>query len=122
MGVVKILEFIVEAELINEGVWLDHHLTEVAVHSSVAAGHWVVWVLYRPTEEYKGTQSCIVLYMYIVYMCQGVLKQNLFQEEGAATNLKRGEPPYYKTYRERQYPRGGGKSPPPLPPSSQKKP
>ena len=38
------------AELIDEGVWFYHHLTEVAVHSSVAAGHWVVWVLYRPTE------------------------------------------------------------------------
>ena len=62
MGVIKVYEFVVEAELINEGVWFDHHLTEVAVHSSVAAGHWIVWVPYRPTEEYKGTQSCVYIF------------------------------------------------------------
>ena len=56
MGVIEVVEFIIEAELIDEGVWLDHHLTEVAVHSSAAAGHWVVGVLYRPTELLYRTQ------------------------------------------------------------------
>ena len=63
MGVIEVVEFIIEAELIDKGVWFDHHLTEVAVHSGVAAGHWVVWVLYRPTELlYRKTQRNIVMY------------------------------------------------------------
>ena len=53
LRVVKVRELVVEAELVDDGVRLDHHLAEVVVHTSVLPVHWVVRVIYRSIRVHE---------------------------------------------------------------------
>ena len=54
LWVVKISQFVVEARFIDEGVWLDHHLTEVLVNTSELTTNRKLRMINRPGLNKHG--------------------------------------------------------------------
>ena len=54
LWVVKISQFVVEARFIDEGVWLDHHLTEVLVNTSELTTNRELRMINRPGLNKRG--------------------------------------------------------------------